>query len=483
MKFLLYSAMNAETVVHNLGEPEYSYFFVLREFLPLLKTLGEVVLIANPALEVDQHYAEAQAKGEGCVFFSFTPPHLTCCNLACPTIPVFAWEFSSMPDETWWADRPENDWRNCLTQCGAAIVHSEQSVCAVRQIMGEDFPVISIPAPVWDRLESVRTFLQTAPVSRSQLLAIDRGVVFDTHAPGFDRLLPTAEEITREVAESRGLIPIESHIGYRRGPGTIVGITQHYLLHWYQQVVAPSLPASLLGVFDRFLERSDPWLASARQLELSGVVFTSLFNPQDGRKNWVDMLTAFCAAFKDEPNATLVFKLGHHRYEDAIRGILMAMSRLDPFQCRVVLLHGYLSGDAYTQLIEATHYIVNASYGEGQCLPLMEYLSCGKPAIAPRHSAMIDYIDESVGFVVDSWADVTAWPHDPRIAYRTLRQQIDWQSLKEAYRAAYRCVNEQPEHYQQLAQNAIKRMKKHCSRAVATERLLGFLQAEQRVAG
>ncbi|MFI8482094.1 glycosyltransferase [Pseudomonas sp. NPDC078700] len=481
MKFLLYSAMNAETVVQNLGEPEYSYFFVLREFLPLLKTLGEVVLIANPTVEVDVHYSAAQAKGEDCVFLSFTPPHLTCRDLACPTIPVFAWEFSSMPDETWWADRPENDWRSCLAQCGTAIVHSAQSVRAVRQIMGEAFPVVSIPAPVWDRLEPVRRALQAAPAARTQPLAIERGVVFDSHDADFARLLPTAEDIEREVAESRGIIPIESHLGYRRRPGTIVGITQYYLRYWYQQVVAPALPASFIAVLDRFIESIDPWQAGARQLELSGVVFTSLFNPQDGRKNWVDMLTAFCAAFKDEPNATLVFKLGHHRYEDAVRGILMAMSRLDPFQCRVVLVHGYLSGDGYTQLIQATHYIVNASYGEGQCLPLMEYLSCGKPAIAPQHSAMADYIDDSVGFVVDSWADATAWPHDPRIAYRTLRQQIDWQSLKEAYSAAYRCAQEHPERYQQLAQNAINRMKKHCSYSVASEQVIGFLQAEEQV--
>lgn len=481
MKFLLYSAMNAETVVQSLGEPEYSYFFVLREFLPLLKTLGEVVLIANPAVEVDRHYSAARANGEECVFLSFTPPHLTTRDLACPTIPVFAWEFSGMPDETWWADRPENDWRNCLAQCGAAIVHSEQSVHAVRQIMGEAFPVVSIPAPVWDRLEPVRSFLQTAPIARSQLLKIERGVVFDSHAPEFAHLLPTAEDIEREVAESRGIIPIESYLGYRRRPGTIIGITQHYLLRWYQQVIVPALPDTLRSVLDRFLESSDPWQVSARQLELSGVVFTSLFNPQDGRKNWVDMLTAFCAAFKDEPNATLVFKLGHHLYEDAIRGILMAMSRLDPFKCRVVLVHGYLSDDAYTRLIQATHYIVNAAYGEGQCLPLMEYLSCGKPAIAPQHSAMADYIDGSVGFVVDSWADATAWPHDPRIAYRTLRQQIDWQSLKDAYSAAYTCVTEQPEYYQQLAQNAVMRMKSHCSYSVASERVLGFLQTENQV--
>lgn len=480
MKFLVYSAMNSETVVHNLGEPEYSYYFVLREFLPLLNKLGEVVLIANPTIEVDKYYAVAQAAGESCIYLSFTAPHMVCRGLACPTIPVFAWEFSSMPDETWWDDRPEYDWRNCLAQCGAAIVHSEQSVRAVRKIMGEKFPVVAIPAPVWDRLESVRAFLQAAASSRSLLLEIEHGLVFDSHSSGFENLLPTTEEIIREVAELRGVVPIDTHLGFRRRPGTIAGITQYHLLQWYRQVLAPRLLAPLRSMLDRFVQSSDPWQVCSHLLELNGVVFTSLFNPLDGRKNWVDMLTAFCAAFKNEPNATLVFKLGHHRYEDAIRGILLTIARLEPFKCRVVLIHGYLSGNSYNKLIQATHYFVNASYGEGQCLPLMEYLSCGKPAIAPSHSAMADYIDEQVGFVVDSWADATIWPHDPRIAYRTLRQQIDWQSLKNSYSAAYACVTEQPDQYQQLTQNSIKRMKSHCSHSVATEQLLDFFSLNKR---
>ena len=64
------------------------------------------------------------------------------------------------------------------------------------------------------------------------------------------------------------------------------------------------------------------------------MVFTSLFNPRDGRKNWVDMLTAFCTEFRDEPQATLVFKLGHRNHEEALQGFLMVLPRLprDPAQ-------------------------------------------------------------------------------------------------------------------------------------------------------
>ena len=43
---------------------------------------------------------------------------------------------------------------------------------------------------------------------------------------------------------------------------------------------------------------------------------------------------------------------------------------------------------------------MNASRCEGLYLPLMEFMSCGTPAIAPDHSAMADYMDAQVGFVV-----------------------------------------------------------------------------------
>jgi glycosyltransferase involved in cell wall biosynthesis len=158
--------------------------------------------------------------------------------------------------------------------------------------------------------------------------------------------------------------------------------------------------------------------------------------------------------------------------------MLMCIARLPKFKCRVLIVHGYLERTEFDSLIAASAFVVNASHGEGQCLPLMELMSCGKPAIAPRNSAMLDYIDDEVAFVVDGWLDATAWPHDPRLAYRTCRQQIDWSSLVEQYRAAYRCYKEDPERYRRMSAAAIQRMHDHCSQAVAKARLQQFLNIE-----
>lgn len=473
MRILAYSAMNADTVQQNFGEPEYSYYFVLREFMPLLQQVGQVQVVEDPASEVDPLYHAARARGEDCVFLSFSPPHLTCLGLDCPTIPVFAWEFSNMPDETWWDDRPEQDWRWCLQQCAGAIVHSGQSAEVVRRMMGADFPVAAIPAPLWDRMARAREFLDST--DSAEVIEVARGTIFDTRDPDMERWLPTPDDVKRAVAEARGAIQIDESKGFRRAPRSTARITVEHLVSWYQQVLAPRLPDRWRHGLDQWAARQDPWQLGRRQLQLSGVVFTSLFNPKDGRKNWVDMLTAFCTEFRDEPDATLVFKLGHRDHEEALQGFLMVFPRLPRFRCRVVLLNGFLEDEDYLKLIRQSHFTLNASYGEGQCLPLMEYLACGKPAVAPCHSALADYINGDIAFTVRSWADATMWPHDPRIAYRTLRQQIDWTSLRQAYRAAFECYREQPDRYDEMCNAATQRMQQHCSLAVARSRLEAML--------
>ena len=40
-----------------------------------------------------------------------------------------------------------------------------------------------------------------------------------------------------------------------------------------------------------------------------GRPYVSVFNPLDGRKNWHHLITAFCWAFRDTSDATLVLKM------------------------------------------------------------------------------------------------------------------------------------------------------------------------------
>lgn len=515
MKILIYSEVTAASIARSLGMPEYSYYFVLREFRPVLERLGEVITVDDPAREVDAHYAAAREAGQRCVFLSFSPPHRTTLDLACPTVPVFAWEFDSIPTQSWY-DQPEHDWRHGLALCGRAIVHSRLTVEAVRDAMGADFPVVSIPAPVWDKFARLRA-RGDQPRRGPWHIGVPAGVVFDTHNLSLEPWMPGPDAVAQAVAQARGETTAQAVVDALHAEAQAaesapaadapapaapppaapmpaapdpLRVTLRYLAEWYRLVWRDSLPPACDRALDALRRRLrppaatpapepvSPWELAPRQLSLDGVVFTAMFNPYDGRKNWVDMLTAFCTAFRDVPDATLLFKLGHSKYRSAINDMLMCMARLPAFRCRVVILQGFVDDAGFESLIDATAFVVNASHGEGQCLPLMEFLSCGKPALAPRHSAMADYIDGEVAFVVDSWLDATAWPHDPRLAYRTLRHQIDWQSLLQAYRDAYRTYREDPARYAVLSRNAVARMQGHCSREAAAARLSAFLTIE-----
>ena len=110
MLIIIHSETNQHTITQNLGRSEYSYYFVLKEYRPVLERLGRVVEVSDPQTEVDALYRDALSRGESCVFLSFSPPHRTSVNFTCPTLPVFAWEFSTIPNEPFAGD-PLNDWR------------------------------------------------------------------------------------------------------------------------------------------------------------------------------------------------------------------------------------------------------------------------------------------------------------------------------------------------------------------------------------
>src|SRR5581483_7341707 len=88
----------------------------------------------------------------------------------------------------------------------------------------------------------------------------------------------------------------------------------------YKSYIKPRMPARL----DRYLgiamgvargvkaahdEDVRPCVPGTPTLDLSGVVYTSILNPYDPRKNWQDLLSAYLLALGECEDATLVIKL------------------------------------------------------------------------------------------------------------------------------------------------------------------------------
>jgi glycosyltransferase involved in cell wall biosynthesis len=221
-------------------------------------------------------------------------------------------------------------------------------------------------------------------------------------------------------------------------------------------------------------EDRDQQTVAAREITLDGIVYTSVCDPLDDRKNWQDIVTAFCTAFQDVEDATLVLQIPHPSLSPLLKKLYSLLQRLSPFACRVVALHGNLDAVEYEKVRSVARFYVNASKCEGLSLDLVEYMASGKPAISPCHTAMADYVDSSSALIVDSCLEPCVWPHDTRKIFKTLRHRINWESLVAAYRRSYDIAHNQPGLYRRMAESAWLQTTQGSSHVVVKEKLQAF---------
>ncbi len=561
MKLLVYSPVHEAALKNSLGKPEYSYFFVLKRYLPVLERIGEVVIIHAPEREVDALYEAARARGESCIFLCFSPPNKAPVGLACPTISVFAWEFDTLPSDVW-DDDTRNDWRTVLAQHGKAISLSRQTREVVKQAMGDQFPVTAIPVPVYDRFARDDKAPRQPP-GETRSLQIQGRVIDSRDYEITPESFVSHAAMDRFCSEHWSGERVELH--FARGQdacGYLGGFYAPEPWGTWSRIAAPwiMLPFALSGIvrfsictggygynagksieiqigdqtqtltlgtdftpvaFDFFLNaptnlirfsgldtRSLPGAADPRTMGLGlrwiglerldgrseavaaapssiethvdGVVYTSVLNPADGRKNWGDIVKAFCWALGDKADATLVLKMTHHSIAAFLGRLQDLLHRIGPTKCRIVALHGYLEDSELARLMDASTYYVNASHGEGLCMPLMEFMSAGVPAIAPDNTAMADYVSADNTFVVHSTLEPTVWPHDPRDLFRTCYYRIDQESLAQAFADSYRVATAQPKRYRAMSAAAREAQRRFSADDVVLNAMAEAITGEAR---
>lgn len=565
MNFYCYSEINDSTIESRLGDADYSYYFVLKAYIPLLEQLGTVKIINQLDDAFIADCKKDMQDGQECFLLAFAPPHKIPYDLPCRVIPVFAWEYSSIPNREFISD-PKDSWCNALENFGQAITHSSYAKQVVKQDLNEDFPIESIPAPVWDRCAKLRDEASTRlPVKYSTITlgtviidSWDFAIDTESIAPASQiarpmGATPSTEEPCNSIhinfGESNpdvmtvGFYPPEGWGAWSKTsspwimlPSVVSGkIRLKMTLHAHGNNAGRDIKMQIgdtfisldlkkeptefefdldIGQPGNFISFSNLDLSAKRSpadprtigiglatlsiesqsqitanetsttqqntvkhdLTLNGVVYTSIFNPRDGRKNWEDILTAFCLAFREQEDVTLILKMTYKDMSGYLDDIFALFCQLQPFKCRVVVVHGYINNEDYETLISSTSFIVNASRSEGQCLPLMEYMSCGVPAIAPDNTAMADYINKDNAFIVDSSPEPHYWPHDPQQIFTTLWYRPSWESLHKAYLDSYALAQEAPERYAAMSTQAWQSQYKYCSSKELLMRLDTFLK-------
>jgi glycosyltransferase involved in cell wall biosynthesis len=226
-----------------------------------------------------------------------------------------------------------------------------------------------------------------------------------------------------------------------------------------------------------------PFPVSPR-LDLSEVVYTTILNPFDPRKNWEDLLSAFLLALGDREDATLVVKLVAPPQLTApiVNAMLWHYHSLGiAHRCKLAFVTGYLSDAQMVELARGSTFYVNSARAEGSCLPLQNFLAAGRPGIAPVHTAMADYFSEELGFVVDSHPEPTYWPHDPQKTMTTRWQRLVWQSLHDQFRASYEVARKNQHQYQAVARRGSEQMADYAAAECVWPKLAAALDLATKV--
>lgn len=454
---ILVSPKISQIEVNNiLGKPEFDYYLLLKAFIPTLERIGEVLEV-NPD-EVDALYRANLAQGLQVVYISAAPPHEMPVGLECPTICLFSWGFESLPDSNWGND-PRNDWRYVFSKVQGAVCTSRQAYRLAHEA-SSNLPIIDLQPPIWSEFGHLCPEFGREPNLEPRYFSF-AGDLIDSCVlnpdpnglgPAFEAELESVaapSELSQRISRALG-----SRFAYAKS------LTQDAWRKWLSAVNARSAEPSdnLLGVIT---------LDAPINLQLTGVVYSAVLSPENPHSNWSEIISAFAWTFRDCAEATLVLKMTNMQLKFYHSELLTLLSRLAPFKCRIVVLHGLMDSNWYIELLQASTYYVNASSVEGLCLPLLEFMAAGCPALAPNHSAMADIIDEQSGFVLGGAKEPAPWPHRPYGSYCTYRHRLNWQSLAEAYRASFDLATKQPPDYQLMSAAVSRRIK-----AIASEELI-----------
>ena len=499
--FLVSTSSSARSLRDQLGSPAYSYVFVVEALGPVLERFGTWRLIDHPESRLAFAARQAEAEGYRAVHLAVNPLQDVYLSPALPNILFPFWEFPDIPARSFGNDLRQN-WKQACRPAALIITACEFTAEAFRSA-NVRAPIAVVPVPL-----SPEAFeLPDWNPSRAWTLTCRHECLGET--PADESPLPAVEEASDVVPRTfRPDVGLMARDAFRRvhpwiDPETVGKLTR--LKRWMAEASRQS-PVKLLYAtardgyrahFKRWLSPyamqritelkrkalamvgrephvvPDPPLPSF-ELTLGGLVYLTIFNLGDLRKNYADILSAYLVALKDRDDATLVIKLVTNKVrEHHEAGILR--SRYESMglrhRCRVVVITEFLNDAQMDELFRVATYYVNASHAEGACLPLMRALAGGSPAIAPNHTAMADYMDDAIGFVPSSSLEPTHWPHDPEQRLETFRHRLSWSDLRDAFIESAEVATSDPNRYAAMSRAARARLRAHASQDAAATAL------------
>jgi hypothetical protein len=444
---LLVTSMYTEgDLVKRLGRDAYSYRYVYKAFGALLDRWGRNREASGALTRLEETIAEARSQDLAPVHLSFLPLHLMDRAEGVPNIAVPAWEFPDIPTIDL-EDDPRHNWLRTANQLDLIITHTQFSRDAFVRA-GVRTPVHVVPVPIRPEYFDVPSW------QPRQRVVIDCPCYVFPEAASLPRPpRPWTNPNTGRLPRRPGLRDL-----YKRCLKAMPSGMSKVLLRG-SKAVRDALWAARQALKETDLRVVYP---PRPRLELSGVVYSTILNPFDARKNWQDLLSSFLVALKDREDATLVVKLVvSAEWEAAALAEMFAFYRSTGLRhrCKLVFVTAYLTEEQLQELARASTFYLNTSRAEGSCLPLQNYLAAGRPAVAPAHTGMADSLDPLCGFVVASHPEPAPWPQEVAGGYRTTWHRLVWQSLHDQLQASYEAARHDRPRYREMAAAGRSRMR------------------------
>ena len=433
------SSISAEADPGQIGQQDYSYYFIYRAFAPLLERWANITEVTQPESRLDYALWRARQQGLEPVHISFVPLHSIYLTSHARNVAFTLWGLPDIPD-TDMADNPRNNWMRIADRLSLILTPSTFARDAFMRA-GTKTPVQVVPAPV-----------------RSEYFAVsywkcDQQVILE--CPVYLIPQPKIEIPSEEKPSIYSVRPSARERAKRFYGAYAKPHLPQSIAHWLASA-AQATTAMQNGSDENRVEYS-----VSSSFRLSGVVYTAFVNPFDPTMNWKDMLSAYLLALRTREDATLVIKLvtGFNEAAKGLNRILHYYESLGLRHCcKLALIPGRLSDAQRIELTRGSTYYLNTSRAEGACLPLQEFLAAGRPAISPNHTAMADYFHDKLGFVVESHPEPAYWPHDPERRCVSTWHRLVWQSLHDQMQASYEMAIENVQGYQAVASDARNQM-------------------------
>lgn len=417
----------------NLGVAGYSYEFVLSALRPLLEELGTVARVPNTAAALARAARAFADRGLRPVHIGFAPLQDFRFAPGAANIVMPMWEFPDVPREAWRGNR-QYDWPATANRADMVLASGPFTRGALVR-GGVTRPVREVPVPV------PPGYFAVPPWEPGTTTRINCPAYVFGPAAGAPAAPAARESWMRAAASSAGCLLLG-----RRGYDRLARAAKRWM-RWRL------LPYPLAG-----------------SIELSGVVYASVFNPNDARKNWQGLIAAFLAALGHRDDATLVLKLATDDI-GCVRHVIHTYGLMGPHRCRVAFICDYLGEEAMLGLCRATAFYAHATRAEGSCLPLMNHMAAGRPCLSPAHSAIGDYFDGETGLVVGSVQEPAGWPHEEKFRPRTTWARIDIDSLARAFSESHALALARPAEYAAMGGRARGRMRAWAGRDAVMARL------------